>query len=88
MDSQVDDVLDEDTIKCLIMTDNHVGFLERDPVRADDSFRAFEEMLQLARKEEVRTHTFAFVHASISKRTVSNGYFSHMPKGGLYLALW
>ena len=44
---------DADTIKCLIMTDNHVGFLERDAVRGDDSFRAFEECLQIAQREKV-----------------------------------
>ena len=48
-----DDVGDENTIRCLIMTDNHVGYLERDPVRGDDSFRAFEECLQIARREKV-----------------------------------
>jgi double-strand break repair protein MRE11 len=44
---------ESDTIKCLIITDNHVGYLERDPVRGDDSFRTFEECLQIARREDV-----------------------------------
>jgi hypothetical protein len=57
MDSQ-GEVDESDTIRCLIMTDNHVGYLERDSVRGDDSFRSFEEMLQLARKEQVRTNRF------------------------------
>ncbi len=39
---------DNDTIRCLIITDNHVGYLERDPVRGDDSFITFEECLQIA----------------------------------------
>lgn len=42
-----------DTIRCLILTDNHVGYLERDSIRGDDSFRTFEECLQIARREQV-----------------------------------
>jgi double-strand break repair protein MRE11 len=38
----------------LISTDNHVGFLERDPVRRDDSFLALEEVLATARAQKVR----------------------------------
>jgi double-strand break repair protein MRE11 len=44
---------DADTIRCLIITDNHVGYLERDPVRGDDSFRTFEECLQIGRQQKV-----------------------------------
>jgi double-strand break repair protein MRE11 len=33
---------DEDTLRVMIATDNHVGFLERDPVRGLDSFAALE----------------------------------------------
>jgi len=41
------------TIKLLISTDNHLGFLESDPVRANDSFNTFEEILQLAIENQV-----------------------------------
>jgi double-strand break repair protein MRE11 len=44
---------DADIIRVLISTDNHIGFLEKDPVRGDDSFRAFEEVLALARSNGV-----------------------------------
>ena len=32
----------------LISSDNHLGYLERDPVIGDDSFRTFNEMLETA----------------------------------------
>jgi hypothetical protein len=37
----------------LISTDNHIGFMERDPVRGNDSFLAFEELLATARARKV-----------------------------------
>jgi len=37
--------------KIIIATDNHLGFSERDPVRCDDSFAAFEEILFTARQK-------------------------------------
>lgn len=40
-------------IKILISTDNHLGYLEKDPVRGDDSFRVFEEVLHLAKSNNV-----------------------------------
>ncbi|CDO78264.1 hypothetical protein BN946_scf184491.g9 [Trametes cinnabarina] len=43
----------DDTIKILLATDNHVGYLERDPVRGQDSINAFKEILQLAVKHDV-----------------------------------
>ncbi|BFZ62638.1 meiotic recombination [Saitoella coloradoensis] len=42
-----------DTIRILIATDNHVGYLERDPVRGNDSMVAFDEVMQLAKSEDV-----------------------------------
>ncbi|KLO15537.1 DNA repair exonuclease [Schizopora paradoxa] len=47
------DALEESTIKILLATDNHIGYLERDPVRGRDSFDSFEEILKLAVKREV-----------------------------------
>ncbi|KAI8972429.1 DNA repair exonuclease [Trametes punicea] len=43
----------DDTIKILLATDNHLGYLERDPVRGQDSINAFKEILQLAVKHDV-----------------------------------
>ncbi|KAJ2612080.1 meiotic recombination [Coemansia sp. RSA 1804] len=37
------------TLTVLVATDNHLGFMERDPVRSEDSFHAFDEILQLAK---------------------------------------
>ncbi|KAF9955940.1 Double-strand break repair protein mre11a [Mortierella alpina] len=42
----------EDTFSILVATDNHLGYLEKDPVRGDDSFEAFEEILEIAAKSE------------------------------------
>ncbi|KAL8450789.1 hypothetical protein Emag_003077 [Eimeria magna] len=44
---------DESTFKILIATDTHLGFKGEDPVRGNDSFRTFEEILQIGRKESV-----------------------------------
>ena len=43
-----------DTIRILVATDNHVGYEERDPIRKDDSWKTFDEILNLGRKEDVR----------------------------------
>ncbi|KAH9898742.1 DNA repair exonuclease [Xylariomycetidae sp. FL2044] len=44
---------DADTIRILVATDNHVGYEERDPVRRDDSWKTFDEIMTLARTEDV-----------------------------------
>ena len=38
-----------DRFRIFISTDNHLGYNEKHPERGDDSFRAFEEVLQKAR---------------------------------------
>ncbi|KAJ7201073.1 Metallo-dependent phosphatase-like protein [Mycena pura] len=43
----------DDTIKILLATDNHIGYMERDPVRGQDSIDTFREILQLAVKHDV-----------------------------------
>ena len=43
----------EDTFNILVATDNHLGFMEKDPVRREDSFRAFEEILKTAHAHNV-----------------------------------
>lgn len=48
------EVVDEDTLRILVSTDNHLGYCERDPIRGFDSFAAFEEVLQLAKAHKVR----------------------------------
>lgn len=42
-----------DTIKIMIATDNHLGYQESDPIIGNDSFIAFEEILDLAVKNKV-----------------------------------
>ncbi len=42
-----------DTIRILVATDSHVGYEERDPIRKDDSWRSFDEVMQLAKTEDV-----------------------------------
>ncbi|KAI0203030.1 double-strand break repair protein mus-23 [Astrocystis sublimbata] len=46
-------IQDADTIRILVATDNHVGYEERDPIRKDDSWKTFDEIMNLARTEDV-----------------------------------
>lgn len=41
------------TIRILIATDNHVGYNEQDPIRGDDSWKTFHEIMGLAKTEDV-----------------------------------
>ncbi|KAL1853571.1 meiotic recombination [Diaporthe australafricana] len=43
----------QDTIRILVATDNHVGYEERDPIRKDDSWKTFDEIMNLARTQDV-----------------------------------
>lgn len=42
-----------DTITILVATDNHVGAHERDPIRGDDSWKTFHEIMCLAKERDV-----------------------------------
>uniref|UniRef100_A0A1I8PL13 Double-strand break repair protein n=1 Tax=Stomoxys calcitrans TaxID=35570 RepID=A0A1I8PL13_STOCA len=42
-----------DVMRIMISTDNHLGYGEKDAIRGEDSFIAFEEMLELAVREDV-----------------------------------
>eukprot|EP01083_Nonionella_stella_P057814 151621_1 len=44
---------DKDTFRILIVTDTHLGHLERDEVRRYDSFRAFDEALSVGKQYNV-----------------------------------
>jgi double-strand break repair protein MRE11 len=37
----------------MLATDNHIGYMERDPIRGQDSINTFKEILQLAVKHDV-----------------------------------
>lgn len=44
---------DENTFKILVATDIHLGFMEKDAVRGNDTFVTFDEILRLAQENEV-----------------------------------
>ncbi|CAB4012153.1 double-strand break repair MRE11-like [Paramuricea clavata] len=43
----------ENTMSILVATDNHIGYMEKDPERASDSLVTFEEILQIAEEKKV-----------------------------------
>lgn len=50
----VDNILPgPDTIRILLTTDNHVGYMENDPVRGDDLWKTFQEITYLAKTHDV-----------------------------------
>lgn len=51
---------DADTIRILVATDSHVGFEERDPIRKDDSHKSFDEVMQLAKTQDVSITLICF----------------------------
>ena len=40
-------------LKVLLSTDNHLGYLERDPIRGNDSFKTFKEVFEIALQQDV-----------------------------------
>ena len=76
----------DDTVKILLATDNHIGYLERDPVRGQDSINTFREVLQLAVKHDVRAvvKTSLCVALELSDLTA----FSLMSHSGRFCATW
>lgn len=53
-DINLDD--DEDTIRILLTTDNHVGYAEKDPIRGNDAAITFREVMNIARDYDVSFH--------------------------------
>ena len=51
--TQDDKNADPNIFTILVATDLHVGYAERDPIRGNDSFEAFEEVLKYAAFENV-----------------------------------
>jgi DNA repair exonuclease len=51
----IDNNVDSNTLRIMVSTDNHLGYLERDPIRGNDSFAAFEEVLLLSKRHKVRS---------------------------------
>jgi double-strand break repair protein MRE11 len=44
--------MDDEIIRILVATDNHLGFLEKDAIRCNDSFASFEEVLSNAKSKK------------------------------------
>ena len=44
---------EDDTFRILVATDIHLGYMEKDPVRGNDSIIAFEEILEIGQKNNV-----------------------------------
>ncbi|XP_058519720.1 double-strand break repair protein MRE11 [Ochotona princeps] len=51
--SPADALDDENTFKILVATDIHLGFMEKDAVRGNDTFVTLDEILRLAQESEV-----------------------------------
>lgn len=51
--SPADALDDENTFKILVATDIHLGFMEKDAVRGNDTFVTFDEILRLAQENDV-----------------------------------
>jgi hypothetical protein len=43
----------DNIVRILVSTDNHVGYLERDAIRGKDSYDTFREVLQIALEKKV-----------------------------------
>ena len=52
-DEKNNDFSQDDILKILVATDNHLGYGEKDPIIKNDSFVTFEEILQLAVQNQV-----------------------------------
>ena len=45
--------IDAFTLLLIVATDNHLGYLEKDPVRGNDSLDAFKEIMKTAKESNV-----------------------------------
>ncbi|CAG8469227.1 1595_t:CDS:2, partial [Scutellospora calospora] len=50
--TEIRDEESNDCISILIATDNHLGYLENDPIRGQDSLNTFKEILQIAEQND------------------------------------
>ncbi|XP_042564580.1 double-strand break repair protein MRE11 [Clupea harengus] len=51
--TSADHVDDDDTFKILIASDIHLGYLEKDAIRGDDTFNTFNEIMSYAKLHQV-----------------------------------
>jgi double-strand break repair protein MRE11 len=71
--SQSQNYEDNSLFRIMIATDNHLGYLENDQIRGDDSFVAFEEILKVSKTENVDFLLLGgdlFHHHNPSKKTM------------------
>ena len=64
---------DPSSFRIMIASDNHLGYLENDQIRGDDSFNTFEEILKVSRSEGVDFLLMGgdlFHHHNPSKKTI------------------
>ena len=85
--------MDDSIVRILIATDNHLGFMEKDAVRYNDSFAAFEEIFLTAKSKRadfvllagdtfhenkvVRIHSHTFAALLISRYFVKLAFSPH-----------
>ncbi|TRY58065.1 hypothetical protein DNTS_022710 [Danionella cerebrum] len=67
---------DEDTFKILIATDIHLGYLEKDAIRGNDTFVTFDEIMKHAVQNEVDFVLFPWVNYLDDNLNVSLPIFS------------
>ena len=71
--SQTSTIEESSLFRIMIASDNHLGFLENDQIRGDDSFNSFEEILKLSKSECVDFLLLGgdlFHHHNPSKKTI------------------
>jgi double-strand break repair protein MRE11 len=44
-----------------VATDSHVGYEERDPIRKDDSWKSFDEVMQLAKAQDASSPALPWI---------------------------
>lgn len=68
-----------DTLRILVATDCHLGYMEKDEIRRHDSFKAFEEICSIAEDKQV----FIFILSVDTIFIFSSFFFSLFQTGGL-----
>lgn len=54
------------TLRILVATDCHLGYMEKDEIRRHDSFQAFEEVCSIAEQKEVIPTIYQIIFLSTS----------------------
>lgn len=51
----------KNTLRILVATDCHLGYMEKDEIRRHDSFQAFEEICSIAEQKQVMVKILYFI---------------------------